>query len=89
MTINRSRQGSRAEWDWPQHRLQSRTQLEGKLKKTKLDKNEHQAAVRRRNGIHQNVAKDVTEIFKGKTTKQLDDQTDGVDFGIFFNCKQM
>jgi Conserved mid region of cactin len=55
-----------------------------------LNKNEHYAAVRRRDDIHQSVAKDVTEMFKGKITKQLDDlktkieskiynQTDGVD----------
>jgi hypothetical protein len=65
-----------------------------KLKKIELEKNEYQAAVGRRDGIHQSVAKDVTEIFKGKSTKQLDElktkiegkilnQTDGVDIGYW------
>jgi hypothetical protein len=44
-----------------------------KLKKIELEKNEYQAAVGRRDGIHQSVVKDVTEIFKGKSTKQLDE----------------
>ncbi|XP_026465647.1 LOW QUALITY PROTEIN: cactin-like [Ctenocephalides felis] len=53
------------------------------------------AAVVRREGIHQAVVKDVTEVFKGKTTNQLDQlqkqienkisgtTTDGIDIGYW------
>lgn len=65
-----------------------------KLKKLEVEKNEYRAAVGRREGIHQSVAKDVTEIFKGKSTTQLDElkfkieykishQTDGLDVGYW------
>lgn len=64
-----------------------------KLKKIVLG-GEYQATVGRREGIHQSVAKDVTEIFRGKTTSQLeelktkielkiDDKSDGVDIGYW------
>lgn len=65
-----------------------------KLKKLEVDKGEYRVAVGRREGIHQSVAKDVTEIFRGKTTTQLNElkgkiehkinnQTDGVDVGYW------
>lgn len=70
-----------------------------KLRKSALnaveeDRSEYQVAVRRREGIHQTVAKDVTEIFRGKTTQQLEElkkkiedklsnHTDGVDIGYW------
>jgi hypothetical protein len=65
-----------------------------KLKKLEVEKNEYRAAVGRREGIHQSVAKDVTGIFKGKSTTQLDElkakieykisnQTDGLDVGYW------
>lgn len=57
-----------------------------KLRKTEIEG--------RREGIHQTVAKDVAEIFRGKTTKQLNElkikiegkitnHTDGVDIGYW------
>ena len=65
-----------------------------KLKKLEVDKSEYRVAVGRREGIHQSVAKDVTEIFRGKSTTQLNElkgkiehkitnQTDGVDVGYW------
>ncbi|XP_037024510.1 cactin isoform X2 [Bradysia coprophila] len=64
-----------------------------KLKKLVLG-GEYHATVGRREGIHQSVARDVTEIFRGKTTSQLeelkrkieskiDDKSDGVDIGYW------
>lgn len=64
----------------------------------KLRKIEHQneidIALNRREGIHQSVASDVTNIFKGKTSKQLAElqtqielkinkKTDGIDIGYW------
>lgn len=64
-----------------------------KLKKMELEQSENRA-VGRREGIHQSVAKDVTAIFRGKTTAQLDElrkkieqkisnQADGLDVGYW------
>lgn len=64
-----------------------------KLKKLVLGE-EYHATVGRREGIHQSVARDVTEIFRGKTTLQLDElkrrieskigeKSDGVDIGYW------
>lgn len=64
-----------------------------KLKKLVLG-GEYHATVGRREGIHQSVARDVTEIFRGKTTLQLeelkkkieskiDEKSDGVDIGYW------
>lgn len=64
-----------------------------KLKKLVMG-GEYQATVGRREGIHQSVARDVTEIFRGKTTVQLeelrkkieskiDNKCDGVDIGYW------
>ncbi|KAJ6649824.1 Cactin [Pseudolycoriella hygida] len=64
-----------------------------KLKKLVLG-GEYHATVGRREGIHQSVARDVTEIFRGKTTVQLeelkrkieakiDEKSDGVDIGYW------
>lgn len=63
-----------------------------KLRKIETEKNEYRAAGRE--GIHQSVAKDVTDVFKGKTTTQLDElklkieckintHADGVDVGYW------
>lgn len=64
-----------------------------KLKKQELEQSENRA-VGRREGIHQSVAKDVSAIFRGKTTAQLDElrkkieqkisnQADGLDVGYW------
>lgn len=64
-----------------------------KLKKLELG-GEYHAKVGRREGIHQSVAKDVTNIFRGKTTNQLEElkkkieakiscKADGVDIGYW------
>lgn len=64
-----------------------------KLKKLELG-GEYHATVGRREGIHQSVACDVTAIFRGKTTQQLEElrrkieskieaKTDGVDVGYW------
>ena len=61
-----------------------------KLKKIEAEK--HRMATGRREGIHQSVAKDVTQIFKGKSSSQLEElkrkveakissQQDGLDIG--------
>ncbi|KFB51479.1 AGAP006542-PA-like protein [Anopheles sinensis] len=63
-----------------------------KLRKVEAEK--QRIATGRREGIHQSVAKDVTEIFRGKTAQQLDDlkkkieekinsQQDGLDIGYW------
>lgn len=64
-----------------------------KLKKLELG-GEYNVTVGRREGIHQSVARDVTEIFRGKTTRQLEElrknienkierKMDGVDIGYW------
>lgn len=64
-----------------------------KLKKLELG-GEYHATVGRREGIHQSVARDVTAIFRGKTTRQLEElrkkieskiekKNDGVDIGYW------
>lgn len=64
-----------------------------KLKKLELG-GEYHATVGNREGIHQSVARDVTEIFRGKTAQQLDElkakiegkiesKSDGVDIGYW------
>lgn len=64
-----------------------------KLRKLQCD-GEYNAQVGRREGIHQSVARNVTEIFRGKTTGQLDElklkieskieqKMDGVDIGYW------
>lgn len=53
-----------------------------KLKKLEVEKNEYRAAVGRREGIHQSVAKDVTEIFRGKTTTQLEELKSKIELKI-------
>ncbi|XP_058125083.1 splicing factor Cactin [Anopheles ziemanni] len=63
-----------------------------KLRKVEAEK--QRIATGRREGIHQSVAKDVTEIFRGKTAQQLEDlkkkiedkinsQQDGLDIGYW------
>ncbi|GAB0100666.1 Cactin [Sergentomyia squamirostris] len=63
-------------------------------KQQKILNEEYQATLGRREGIHQSVAKDVGEIFRGKTTTQLEElrrkieskisgQSDGVDVGYW------
>uniref|UniRef100_A0A182J3B1 Splicing factor Cactin n=1 Tax=Anopheles atroparvus TaxID=41427 RepID=A0A182J3B1_ANOAO len=63
-----------------------------KLRKVEAEK--QRIATGRREGIHQSVAKDVTQIFRGKTAQQLDDlkkkiedkinsQQDGLDIGYW------
>lgn len=61
----------------------------------KLEKqNSYDIALNRREGIHQSVAKDVTEVFKGKTSVQLSQlqtqieskingKADGIDIGYW------
>jgi Conserved mid region of cactin/Cactus-binding C-terminus of cactin protein len=64
------------------------------LKKLKKQESENEACTGRREGIHQSVAKDVSDIFKGKTTSQLNDlkskiehkianQSEGLDVGYW------
>lgn len=64
------------------------------LKKLKKQESENQAFQGRREGIHQSVAKDVSDIFRGKSTTQLNElkakiehkianQTDGLDVGYW------
>lgn len=43
------------------------------LKKLRKLESENQMQMSRRDGIHQSVTKDVSDIFKGKSTKQLDE----------------
>ncbi|XP_055709602.1 splicing factor Cactin [Phlebotomus papatasi] len=69
--------------------------VEDELRKLqKVQNAEYQATLGRREGIHQTVAKDVGEIFRGKTTLQLEElkkkienkisgQSDGVDVGYW------
>ncbi|XP_055682934.1 splicing factor Cactin [Lutzomyia longipalpis] len=69
--------------------------VEDELRKLqKVQNAEYQATLGRREGIHQSVAKDVGEIFRGKTTLQLEElkrkiegkisgQSDGVDVGYW------
>lgn len=70
--------------------------VEDELQKLrKLEKqSDYEAAVGRREGIHQSVAKDVTSIFKGKTSSQLaalqtqienkiSGKADGIDIGYW------
>ncbi|XP_059616518.1 splicing factor Cactin [Phlebotomus argentipes] len=69
--------------------------VEDELQKLqKMQNAEYQATLGRREGIHQSVAKDVGEIFRGKTTLQLEElrrkieskisgQSDGVDVGYW------
>ncbi|XP_058837162.1 splicing factor Cactin [Topomyia yanbarensis] len=63
-----------------------------KLRKVEAEK--HRMATGRREGIHQSVAKDVTQIFKGKSSSQLEElkkkiedkinsQQDGLDIGYW------
>uniref|UniRef100_A0A182QBD8 Splicing factor Cactin n=1 Tax=Anopheles farauti TaxID=69004 RepID=A0A182QBD8_9DIPT len=63
-----------------------------KLRKVEAEK--QRIATGRREGIHQSVAKDVTQIFRGKTAQQLDElkkkiedkigsQQDGLDIGYW------
>lgn len=63
-----------------------------KLRKVEVEK--QRMATGRREGIHQSVAKDVTQIFKGKSSSQLDElkkkiedkinsQQDGLDIGYW------
>lgn len=65
-----------------------------KLKKLQCDGEYNAQVVGRREGIHQSVARNVTEIFRGKTTSQLDElklkieskieqKSDGVDIGYW------
>lgn len=64
-----------------------------KLRKLELG-GEYQVTVGRREGIHQSVARDITDIFRGKSTYQLDElkikieskinaKSDGVDVGYW------
>lgn len=64
------------------------------LKKLKKEESENSLHHGRREGIHQSVAKDVSEIFRGKSTTQLNElkakiehkisnQTDGIDVGYW------
>lgn len=64
------------------------------LKKLKKQESENVLSLGRRDGIHQSVAKDVSDIFRGKSTKQLNElkakiehkisnQTDGLDVGYW------
>lgn len=64
------------------------------LKKLKKQESEKSLYLGRREGIHQSVAKDVSDIFRGKSTTQLNElkakiehkisnQTDGLDVGYW------
>lgn len=69
--------------------------VEDELQKLrKLQQNDFDIGVNRREGIHQSVATDVTHVFKGKTTAQLvslqneidrkiNGKTDGIDIGYW------
>lgn len=52
-----------------------------KLNKLELE-GESQAVVGRRDGIHQSVVKEVSDIFKGKTTTQLDELKNRIEVKI-------
>ena len=68
--------------------------VEDEIQKLKKLEKEKQSAAGRRDGIHQSVAKDVTDIFKGKSTSQLvelrkkieskiNSHIDGLDIGYW------
>jgi hypothetical protein len=70
------------------------TIVDDDLKKLKKAESEKDAFLGRREGIHQSVAKDVSDIFRGKSTTQLNElkakieqklsnQTDGLDVGYW------